>query len=202
MKNILLGQQKLEQEVVEQFVESGVEFEKTLNYLLQLKSGNSGILEVQKVVKGDDLKKYISSCKEFILIQINGVLKRVEIELQKVIAVLKQYPEMKIDVRSHTDSRSDYNYNMSLSEKRAISTVNYIVNNGVDKSRVGGKGYGESELINGCKDGVPCSDQDHQQKQTFEFIVLNENQTPQNLVQVLINALLHLVIKLHFKMAD
>ena len=88
---------------------------------------------------------------------------------------------MKIDVRSHTDSRSDYNYNMSLSEKRAISTVNYIVNNGIDKSRVGGKGYGESELINGCKDGVPCSDQDHQQNRRSEFIVLNENQTPQNL---------------------
>ena len=77
---------------------------------------------------------------------------------------------MKIDVRSHTDSRSDFNYNMSLSEKRAISTVNYIVNNGVDKSRVGGKGYGESELINDCKDGVPCSDQDHQQNRRFHCI--------------------------------
>ena len=167
--------------MVEQFVESGVEFEKNFELSLTLKSGNSGILEVQKVVKGDDLKNILQLQRIYFDTDQWRIRKDAEIELQKVIAVLKQYPDMKIDVRSHTDSRSDYNYNMSLSEKRAISTVNYIVNNGVDKSRVGGKGYGESELINGCKDGVPCSDQDHQQNRRSEFIVLNENQTPQNL---------------------
>ena len=172
---------KSDYEVVEQFVESGVEFEKNFELSLTLKKGNSGILDVQKVAKGDDLKNILQLQRIYFDTDQWTIRKDAEIELQKVIAVLKKYPEMKIDVRSHTDSRSDYNYNMNLSEKRAISTLNYIVKNGVDKSRVGGKGYGESELLNNCKDGVPCSDEDHQQNRRSEFIVLNENQTPQNL---------------------
>ena len=75
MKNILLRATKSGYEVVEQFVESGVEFEKNFELSLTLKSGNSGILEVQKVVKGDDLKN-ILQLQKFILIQINGVLEK------------------------------------------------------------------------------------------------------------------------------
>ena len=98
-----------------------MEFEKNFELSITLKSGNSGILEVQKVVKGDDLKNILQLQRIYFDTDQWRIRKDAEIELQKVIAVLKQYPDMKIDVRSHTDSRSDYNYNMSLSEKRAIS---------------------------------------------------------------------------------
>lgn len=165
-------------EVVEQMVESGVEFEKNFELELTLAKGNSGILNVEKVTKGDDLKNILQLQKIYFDTDKWNIRSDAEVELQKVIAVLKKYPKMKIDVRSHTDSRSGYDYNMNLSHKRALSTVNYIINHGIDESRVGGKGYGESELLNACKDGVPCSDDQHQENRRSEFIVLNENQTP------------------------
>ncbi len=94
-------------------------------------------------------------------------------ELQKIIDVMKEYPELKIDVRSHTDSRSSARYNRSLSERRVQSTIKYIIETGgIDKSRVTGRGYGESQLLNECKDGVRCSDEKHQLNRRSEFIVV------------------------------
>lgn len=96
-----------------------------------------------------------------------------EIELQKVIAILNQYPAIKINVRSHTDSRADDHYNMTLSNQRAQATVNYIVNNGgIERSRVTGQGYGETQLVNRCTNGVPCSETEHQANRRSEFIIV------------------------------
>ncbi|NQX85279.1 MAG: OmpA family protein [Flavobacteriaceae bacterium] len=96
------------------------------------------------------------------------------VELQKVITVLKQYPNMKIDIKSHTDSRATKAYNQELSSKRSMATINYIVNiGGIDASRVTGKGYGESELVNNCSDGVDCSEVEHQLNRRSDFIILS-----------------------------
>ena len=95
------------------------------------------------------------------------------IELQKVIAIMEQYPDLKIDVRSHTDSRAGDNYNMRLSERRAKSTMKYIIDKGgVAKERISGRGYGESSLINDCSNGVDCSDTLHELNRRSEFIIL------------------------------
>ena len=72
------------------------------------------------------------------------------IELQKVIAAMRENPTLRIDVRSHTDSRSSDAYNLKLSEARAQSTVDFIVATGIDRARVTGRGYGESQLKNRC----------------------------------------------------
>ncbi len=95
------------------------------------------------------------------------------LELQKVAEVLKEYPTMKIDIRSHTDSRQSHKYNQELSDKRANSTLEWLVSNGIDRSRLSGKGFGESNLLNNCKDGVSCSEEEHQQNRRSEFIVTN-----------------------------
>lgn len=96
-----------------------------------------------------------------------------EVELQKVIAILKQYPTIKINVRSHTDSRADDHYNMTLSNQRAQATVNYIVNKGgVERYRVTGQGYGETQLVNRCSNGVSCSEAEHQANRRSEFIIV------------------------------
>jgi len=96
-----------------------------------------------------------------------------EIELQKIISVMKEYPKMKIDVRSHTDSRSSDNYNMYLSEKRAKSTIAYIIEKGgIDKSRLSGRGYGETQLLNNCENNATCSETEHQKNRRSEFILL------------------------------
>ncbi len=95
-----------------------------------------------------------------------------EIELRKVIAIMELYPGMKIDVRSHTDSRSDDDYNMDLSERRAKSTIKFLITNGIDESRLTGRGYGETRHVNRCSNGVPCSEYEHQLNRRSEFIII------------------------------
>jgi len=96
-----------------------------------------------------------------------------EIELQKIIATLKQYPTMTIDVRSHTDCRSTVDYNMLLSEARARNTIKYLIKKGgIDASRLSGRGYGESTLVNNCKNEPDCSEEEHQLNRRSEFIIL------------------------------
>nr|MCU0351439.1 OmpA family protein [Flavobacterium sp.] len=93
-------------------------------------------------------------------------------DLQKIVEVMKQYPNMKIAIRSHTDSRQTHKYNEQLSDKRAKSTLEYLVKNGIDRNRLTAKGFGESQLVNECADGVSCSEEKHQQNRRSEFIVL------------------------------
>ncbi|MDG5493127.1 OmpA family protein [Psychroserpens sp. SPM9] len=96
-----------------------------------------------------------------------------EVELQKVIAVLKKYPNMTIDVRSHTDSRATFAYNDALSNRRNKSTIKYIIEvGGISADRLTGKGYGESQLVNGCSDGVKCTEEEHQLNRRSEFIIV------------------------------
>lgn len=93
------------------------------------------------------------------------------IELDKVVAVLKDYPTMKIDIRAHTDSRGSAGYNERLSTRRASSTMQYMIDQGISKYRLSSKGYGESKLLNKCADKVPCTDEEHQKNRRSEFIV-------------------------------
>ncbi|MBL4746204.1 MAG: OmpA family protein [Flavobacteriaceae bacterium] len=94
-------------------------------------------------------------------------------ELNKVVAVMKQYPQLKIEGASHTDSRGRESYNLELSQKRAASTVKYIVSKGISPERMYAKGYGESQLTNQCTDNVRCKRSEHQLNRRTEFIVLN-----------------------------
>lgn len=95
------------------------------------------------------------------------------VELKKVIEILQKYPELNIELRAHTDSRSDDNYNVKLSERRAKSTVNWLQNNGIISSRIKGKGFGETQLINKCSNGVECTEEEHQLNRRTEFVVVN-----------------------------
>jgi len=92
-------------------------------------------------------------------------------DIAKVLDVLKQYPTMKIDIRSHTDSRASNQYNQKLSERRAKSTLDWLKSNGIAADRLTSKGYGETQLVNGCKDGVPCSEEEHQLNRRSQFII-------------------------------
>lgn len=95
------------------------------------------------------------------------------LELDKVVAVLKEYPNMKIDVRSHTDSRGKDAYNEKLSDRRAQSTREYMLRVGaISSDRITAKGYGEYKLKNKCTNGVKCTDEEHQENRRSEFIVL------------------------------
>jgi outer membrane protein OmpA-like peptidoglycan-associated protein len=88
-----------------------------------------------------------------------------EIELNKVLEVLKEYPTVEIELGSHTDCRSSKEYNKQLSDKRAKSSSDYIISKGIPKNRIKGVGYGESELINDCgcegKKESTCTEEQH-----------------------------------------
>ncbi|MFT5752010.1 MAG: outer membrane protein OmpA-like peptidoglycan-associated protein [Flavobacteriales bacterium] len=96
------------------------------------------------------------------------------IELAKVVEYMVQFPNAIINARSHTDSRGSDDYNMSLSDKRAKSTVAWIISKGIDRTRITGNGYGESQHLNECSNGVKCSKEDHQLNRRSEFIVVSQ----------------------------
>ena len=90
-------------------------------------------------------------------------------ELDKVVQVLKDNPAITVELGSHTDSRGKDKYNMRLSDARAVAAVAYLVQNGIEQKRLYSKGYGESVLINGCRNGVDCSEEDHQRNRRTEL---------------------------------
>ena len=94
------------------------------------------------------------------------------VELTKIVEVMREYPKIKIDIRSHTDSRGADSYNLKLSDRRAKATLEWIVKQGIDRKRLKAKGYGETRLVNGCSNGVPCTEEEHQENRRSEFIVV------------------------------
>ncbi|MFH6942729.1 OmpA family protein [Flavobacterium sp. FlaQc-50] len=126
-------------------------------------------------VTGTDLGQVLKLDPIYFNLDKWNIRKDAEIELQKVIDALQKFPDLKIDVRSHTDSRAPYKYNLSLSNKRNKATIQYIIKKGtIDPSRLSGRGYGESEPVNDCKDGVKCSEKEHQLNRRSEFIILQK----------------------------
>jgi outer membrane protein OmpA-like peptidoglycan-associated protein len=94
-------------------------------------------------------------------------------ELDKLVTILKDNPTIVIELSSHTDCRASDQYNMQLSDKRAKSAAQYIVDKGgIKKERITGKGYGETVLINRCMNGVKCTEAEHQVNRRTEFKVL------------------------------
>lgn len=93
-------------------------------------------------------------------------------ELDKLYQFLLDNPMIKLELSSHTDSRGSDAYNLKLSQERADSAVNYLVSKGIDKTRMIAKGYGETMLLNECKNDVNCTDSQHQKNRRTEFKVV------------------------------
>jgi outer membrane protein OmpA-like peptidoglycan-associated protein len=97
-------------------------------------------------------------------------------ELDKVIEFMNKYPRAIIEGSSHTDCRGKDTYNLSLSTRRAESTVAYILSHGnFSSNRISAKGYGETSLVNDCVDGVKCTEEEHSLNRRTEFEVVNED---------------------------
>ncbi len=96
-------------------------------------------------------------------------------ELDKVVFVLQKFPNVKIKIESHTDSRGKDAYNMKLSDSRAKSTQTYILSKGIDPTRIESAiGYGESQLTNKCNNGVKCTEEQHLANRRSNFIVIQK----------------------------
>ncbi|UNY98287.1 OmpA family protein [Zhouia spongiae] len=96
-------------------------------------------------------------------------------ELEKVVFALHEFPNIKIKIESHTDSRGNDSYNMKLSDRRAKATQNYIVSRGVDPDRIESAiGYGETRLKNHCVNGIICSETEHSINRRSDFIIIEK----------------------------
>ena len=101
----------------------------------------------------------------------SNITKSGAFELDKLVQVMKNSPEMVIMVKSHTDSRGTDSFNMNLSERRAKSTVQYVISKGIAKERISGKGFGESEPKVQCTD---CTEEEHAKNRRSEFIIVKK----------------------------
>ncbi len=94
------------------------------------------------------------------------------VELDKIVALMYQNPGIQIELGSHTDSRGSDSYNLELSERRAQAAVDYIRSKGIANNRIVARGYGETQLVNRCGNGVDCSDAEHQENRRTEFKII------------------------------
>jgi len=131
-------------------------------------------LERDKVTAGfgDDLAKLLQLSTIYFDLDKHNIRPDAEIEIQKVIVAMEKFPSLKIKVNSHTDSQGRDAYNLKLSDRRAKSTVDYMVSKGISRDRLTGQGFGETKLINKCKNGVRCSKEEHQLNRRSEFIIM------------------------------
>ena len=125
-----------------------------------------------KIEVGTDLAKVLKIENIYFDYDKANIRKDAAEQLAKIVAIMKEYPTMKVDVRLHTDSRGSDKYNLALSERRAKSTIKWIVSHGIKKNRITGKGYGETQLVNGCANDVPCTEEEHQANRRSEFIIV------------------------------
>ncbi|MDX1684081.1 MAG: OmpA family protein [Saprospiraceae bacterium] len=100
------------------------------------------------------------------------ILPEAEKDLTDLLGYLREYPEMVIELSSHTDSRGSDLYNQQLSERRAQSAKNWLVERGIDPERIEAVGYGEEQILNECENGVQCSELEHQYNRRTEFKII------------------------------
>nr|WP_321411300.1 OmpA family protein [uncultured Allomuricauda sp.] len=119
----------------------------------------------------DDLVKKLELNNIYFDLDKSFIRPDASVILDEIVDVLNAYPQMEIDIRSHTDSRATKYYNLKLSDRRAYSTKRYLIENGIKEERLTSHGYGEIELVNHCGDGVKCSEEEHQLNRRSEFII-------------------------------
>ncbi len=96
-----------------------------------------------------------------------------ELELDKIIVVMNKYPLIEVELGVHTDAKGSDIFNKNLSEKRAQASAAYIKKNITNPERISGKGYGETKLLNRCRNGVNCGEKEHAKNRRTEFKVIN-----------------------------
>lgn len=96
-------------------------------------------------------------------------------ELDKLVTMMRKYPKMRIELRAHTDSRSESDFNQKISDGRARISAGYLFKRGISRSRVDFAGYGETMPVNGCVDGMECTEEQHAQNRRTEIKILQMN---------------------------
>lgn len=131
------------------------------------------ILEKEKDVVRDKDRLIIKTDPIYFDYDLWYIRKESKIILGRVVELMRKYPGMVIEIGSHTDSRGSVKYNADLSQKRANSTREFIIQSGIDAKRVSAKGYGESVPVIKCKTDDACSEEEHELNRRSEFVIKN-----------------------------
>ena len=142
------------------------------NRLMEIYADDPWLALISSEIKGN--KSQITVINEDILFESNkfDLLSDARMTLEKIVLVLNLAPNLKIELSAHTDSNGDDAYNQKLSEQRAKAAVDFIIAQGISSSRITAKGYGETKIINRCKNGVFCADDEHAPNRRIEFKIL------------------------------
>ncbi|MGF1555350.1 OmpA family protein [Paucihalobacter sp.] len=171
--------------------EGTYEFEVDCNQIYTVVGSKDDYKEDQTVVKTDDNNGKVIEADLYLtpLIMDNQIVINpiffdfdkwnirtdAEYELENIVDVLRKHPTMVIKIESHTDSRGSDSYNMKLSDRRAKSTRDYLLSRGIAPERIESAiGYGETQLLNKCSNGVRCSAEEHQLNRRSYFYILKE----------------------------
>jgi outer membrane protein OmpA-like peptidoglycan-associated protein len=118
-----------------------------------------------------DLKDILKLQNIYFDFEKTNIKKDAELELQKIVDILNQYPEIKIDIIGHTDSRGSSSYNERLSIQRAASTKQWLIIKGISKERMDVFGFGEKKPINDCHLEKKCTNDDYEKNRRTEFLI-------------------------------
>jgi len=149
----------------------GYKYASTRSYVVNAAGKRVIKLELEKFKEGEDLGEIFEVKPiyyEFNSFKLTNQSKR---ELDRVAIVLQDNPSLQVELRSHTDSRGSEEINRNLSNARAKSVYDYLTSKGTNTLRLKYKGYGESRLLNRCKDGIECSDEEHAVNRRTEYII-------------------------------
>ena len=130
-------------------------------------------IDLQKVELGEDLTKIIELNPIYFDLGKWAIRPDAALELDKIVKVMNDNPNMVLELGSHTDSRGSASSNLALASKRAKSSADYIKARITNPERISGVGFGETKLVNECKDGVSCPEEKHQENRRTEFIIIS-----------------------------
>jgi peptidoglycan-associated lipoprotein len=100
------------------------------------------------------------------------ILPDAEKDLMTLKGLMDKYPDMVIELGSHTDSRGDDAYNEKLSQRRSNSAKKWLVGKGISANRIVAKGYGEEMILNQCTNGEECTEEEHRFNRRTEFKII------------------------------
>lgn len=148
-----------------------IEIERTGEYSIRIFSidnvGNIGDTAVYKIVAAPDVTFKVNN------IYFETASARIadnSIEnLNEIMEILKNYPELHVEIKAHADSRGSSEFNLELSQRRAQSVVNYLASKGIETYRLKAKSYGDTQPVNECVKGIKCSESKHRENRRVEF---------------------------------
>lgn len=161
---------------------NGPKIAKKQSELVKTYLKNHGIAENRMIISGISTERAVKEnkiqlrvfIKQPVIFDYNSIKIKLKIKrgIANIINVLNSYPNLKMEIHAHTDSRASRRYNKELSIQRMNAIINYIRKKGnINSKRLRGRAFGETKLLNRCADGVDCSEEEHEVNRRVEFII-------------------------------